>query len=84
MIILPFIPIAALILQNCWFMARVSSHQAEMQWLGKQVGRRVCVDGWLCVCSYLFVRACVYECVDIGMHAFINVSVWAGMLMHTT
>ncbi|XP_069992016.1 uncharacterized protein [Penaeus vannamei] len=37
MIILPFIPIAALILQNCWFMARVSSHQAEMQWLGKQV-----------------------------------------------
>ncbi|XP_042875536.1 receptor-type guanylate cyclase gcy-2-like [Penaeus japonicus] len=37
MILLPFVPIAALILQNCWYMLQVSSHQAEMQWLGKQV-----------------------------------------------
>ncbi|XP_066972570.1 uncharacterized protein [Macrobrachium rosenbergii] len=37
MILLPFIPIAALIIQNCWFMSTVAKHQHEMQMLGKQV-----------------------------------------------
>nr|XP_045608610.1 adenylate cyclase, germination specific-like [Procambarus clarkii] len=37
MILLPFIPIAALIVQNCWFMSTVADHQREMQVLASQV-----------------------------------------------
>ncbi|KAK4291085.1 hypothetical protein Pmani_036066 [Petrolisthes manimaculis] len=37
MITLPFVPIAALVVQNCWFMANVATHQREMQQLGRQV-----------------------------------------------
>ncbi|XP_042214992.1 uncharacterized protein LOC121861389 isoform X1 [Homarus americanus] len=37
MMMLPFIPIAALIVQNCWFMTTVADHQREMQFLATQV-----------------------------------------------
>ncbi|XP_069948438.1 uncharacterized protein [Cherax quadricarinatus] len=37
MIMLPFIPIAALIVQNCWFMSTVAEHQREIQFLTSQV-----------------------------------------------
>ncbi|XP_071527452.1 uncharacterized protein [Panulirus ornatus] len=37
MILLPFIPVAALIVQTCWSMSVVATHQTEMQYLAKQV-----------------------------------------------
>lgn len=37
MIMLPFIPIAALVVQNCWFMRNVARQQQEMKFLSRQV-----------------------------------------------